>query len=134
MAGSAVQSGVCSQKWKSVLVLLDFIERDRPSFDGVTLLAVRAELTFVDVGVAVRAPCPHIAEYRLDMALRARDTHVHSPQRKLGLIVIELRNASDWFPAGRSVAVLARNIQVPVRAARIRISLRVSRGSKPRTD
>jgi hypothetical protein len=46
---------VRADQWKSVLVLVDGLYGDLPPLDGMAAIALRAELAFVDVGVAVGA-------------------------------------------------------------------------------
>ena len=106
-------------------MLLHLLYGDLPSLDGVTLLAVGAQLAAVDVGVAVSAPGAHVREYGLGVALLAVDAFVHATQGKFRAVVIEFRNSSDRFPSRNGVAVLARNIQIAVRTARGGIRLRL---------
>ncbi len=106
-------------------MVLDRLDTNLPTFHGMALLAVRPELPFVDVGVAVGALISHIGKNRLGMALGAGYRLVHAPQRKAGLVVVELRHSADWLPTNRRMAVLARNVQAAVRAARADVRLRL---------
>ena len=65
----------------------------------MTLLAIRAELPPVNIGMAVRAFRADIGEYKLRMALYALYFFVHPPQRIAGLIMAEFGNTSDGLPA-----------------------------------
>lgn len=103
---------------ETVLMILHRFDRHAPALHRVALLATRPKLPAMQVGVAIRAARPDVAEYFEDMALPAADSFVHSAQRKARAAMIELRNAADGLPARERVAVLARNRQRPVRIAR----------------
>jgi hypothetical protein len=62
---------VSPQQRKAILVLIDLLHPNRPSFDRVALFTVRAELPLVNVGMAVRASLAHVGENRLHVTLRA---------------------------------------------------------------
>ena len=87
----------------------------------MAVLAAGAELPAMDIGVAVGAFCARVREHQIGVALAAADPFVHAAQGELGLIVVKLRNVADRLPGRESVAVLAGEIQVAVRAARGRI-------------
>jgi hypothetical protein len=70
--------------------------------------------------VALAALRSDIREHRLGVALRARNAFVHSAQRILCGVVIELRNGANWFPTAQRVTVLTRNAEASVRTPRIR--------------
>ena len=132
VAGIAVHGGVCSGQWEAVIVLLDLLNRDLPSSNRVTLFAVRSQLSLVDVGVAILASLANIVEHGLDVALCAGHGLVHAAQGISRLVVIELRNCADRSPGGRSVAVLARDIQIPVWAVGPTRNLRARSSPHPR--
>lgn len=88
-----------------------------PAFDGVTRLAIRAELAAMNVRMAVRAFLADIGKDQLDVALGALHFFVHAPQRVRRFVVIEFRNAADGFPTQGSVTILARNVEGAVRIA-----------------
>jgi len=114
----AIHRCVCSGQRETVIVLLDLLHGYLPAADGVALFTIRAELTPVDVGVAVLTPLSKVREHRLDMALDASHRLVHAAQRVFSLIVIEFRNRPNRFPGVRRVAILAGNIQISVRTMR----------------
>jgi hypothetical protein len=62
------------------------------------------------IRVAILATQPHIAEHRLDVALRTGNRLVHPQERISGLIVIEFRNGSYRFPPARCMTVLTGNV------------------------
>ena len=106
---------VCAEKRKSVEVLLDRLDRYLPAQDSVAPGAVGAELTAVDVRVAVRAVLTNVSKDRLEMAVRAVDFFMHGTKRKSRGVVIEFGNGANRGPARVRVAVLARNDQRAVR-------------------
>ncbi len=109
MAGGAIERGVRSHQWKTVLVLLDLLYRHLPSLHRMALLTRRPKLPLVNVSVAVGAFLANISEYRFGVALSAGHALVHSTQRKAGLIVVEFRDGADGLPPAHGVAVLAGN-------------------------
>lgn len=100
VAGIAVHSSVRSSQREAVVMLLNVLNRDLPSTDGVALLTVRSQLALVNVGVTVLATLSNVGENRPDVTFRAVHGLVHAAQRIFRLVVIEFRNAADWFPCG----------------------------------
>ena len=78
MAGVAIYSRMRSSQRDAVIVLLHLLDRDLPSADGMTLFAIRSELTFVDVSVAILTTLSDVSENGLRVALDAGDSGVHS--------------------------------------------------------
>lgn len=124
----AIECRVRADQWEAVQVLIDLLDRNIPSLDGMALLAVCPHLPLVDVGVAVGALRTHIAEDRLGMALRAAHAFMHAAQRILRGVVIEFRNSADRLPAATGVTVLTRNAEASVRTSRCRGRLRLPTG------
>jgi len=125
MARTAVQSGMCAKQREAILVLLDLLHSNLPSLDRVALFATRTKLPFVNVSVAIGASLAHVGEDRLDVALRASNSLMHAAEWVPRLAVIKLRNVADRFPSAEGVAILARDIQWAMRAARIGVALRL---------
>lgn len=115
MAIRALQSGVSSQKRKSVIVLLDLLRLNFPAADRVALGAIGSELAPMQVRMAIRAAGAGLLENEAGMALCAIDLSVHSAKRIRSAVVVKLGNAADWFPAGSCVAVFAGNTDSAVR-------------------
>lgn len=115
-----------SEQRKAVLVLINLLDGNLPALDSVALLAAGTELALVDVGMAIGALFSHIRKYRFDVALGTGDSLMHTAQREMGLVVVELRQVADRFPSAEGVAILTWNIQAAVRAAGVGISLRLS--------
>lgn len=132
VAGIAVQRSVRPHQGETVIVVLDLRDRNLPATYRVTLFAIGAKLALVNIGVAIGAACPYIGEHRLGMALRAAHALVQSAQREFGLaVVVKFRDRPDRLPAFHRMAVLAGDIQVAVRAARIDIALGRAGPSRP---
>ena len=106
-----------AEQRKAILVILDGLYGNAPSLHGVALLAIRAQLPAMDIRVAVRALCTDVAEDKLDVTIDAVDFFVHSPERKAGGVVAELRGAPDGLPTCKGVAVFAGNRDIAVRVA-----------------
>jgi hypothetical protein len=126
VAGIAVDGCVGTGQRETIVMLLHIFNRDAPSADGVALLAIRAQLTLVNIGVAVLAALTDVGENHLYVTLDASDASVHAAQRISRLIVVELRNCPDRLPAIRGVAVLARDGQIAVWTTRAFGGLRTS--------
>ena len=108
--------GVSAQQRKTILVVLQLLDRYIPSFDRVAPRAVRTHLAPVDVLVAILAVLAYVGEYRFDVALSAFHLFMHAAQRIAGFSVIKFRNRTDGTPTRRGMTVLTRNRQPPVRA------------------
>jgi len=107
-------------------VILHLLHGDIPTLHRVTLRAIRAHFSLMDVRVAILAILAYIRENRLHVALRAFHFFVHASQRIFGFIVIEFRNGLDRPPCRGRVTVLARDRE---RAVRTASSLPLRRGS-----
>jgi hypothetical protein len=70
----------------------------------------------MNVGVAILAALTNIAEDRLYVALRTGHGLMHAAQGISCLVMIELWDRTDWPPRVCGMAVLAWDIQVPMRA------------------
>jgi hypothetical protein len=77
----------------------------------VTLCAIRAELSSVNIGVTISAVFPDIGENRIQVTLGAGNFLVHSAEGIAGLIVIEFWIGTYGAPTGGDVTVLTGNGQ-----------------------
>ena len=111
VTGFAVDCRVCPNQWKPVLMFSNLLKGNPPALHAMTALAIRAELSTVDVCVAIRALCPNVREHQLRVALRTGNILMHPSQWIGSLVVIEFRHAADRFPTRLRVAVLARDRQ-----------------------
>src|SRR5579864_960858 len=116
VASVAIYRGVSSGQQKTIGVLLNLLHGNLPSSDGVALFTICSQLPPVNIGVAVLAPLSYVREDGFHMALRAGDRRVHAAEGIFRLVMIELRHRPNRPPSIRSVAVLARYTQVPMRA------------------
>jgi len=129
MAAVALQQRVRPYQRKTVEMLLDVLHGNTPALHAVAVLASSAELPAMDIGVAVGAFCARVREHQIAVALPAADPFVHAAQGELGLVVVKLRNVADGLPGRESVAVLAGEIQIAMRAARGRIGWTLRRSA-----
>ena len=106
VAGIAIDGGVGSGQRKAVIVLLHLLDGNIPPAHGVTLLTIGAELALVNVGMAILAALADVGEDRLGVALGAGHGLMQAAKRIMRLVVIELRNGANDFPALRGMAVL----------------------------
>lgn len=133
VARITIHRGVRSGERKTIVVLLDLLNRNLPPANGMALLAVRAQLPAMNIGVAIVAALSDVRKDRLDVALDAGDRLMHAPQRISSLVVIELGNRTDRLPSVWCVTVLAGNIQIAVRTVRSRsLGLRVPLAGRER--
>ena len=107
--------GVRTKQRKSIEMVLDRLIRDIPTRDSVALGTVRAHLTPMNIGMAVRAVLADIGKDRLDVALRAGNFFVHAAKGISRGVVVEFRNGANRNPACACMAVLARNGKRAVR-------------------
>jgi len=109
---------MCAEQREPILVLPDLLYCHLPSLDGVALCTISSKLALMNVGMAVGASLTHVGKNRLDVTLGASHVLVHAAKRISRLIMIKLRDIADRFPATKGVAILARDIQRAMRAAR----------------
>ena len=105
-----------TKKRKSVLVIVDLLNGDLPSRNGVTLCAVRSHFPLVNISMTILTILADVGEYRFGVALRTRHFLMQTPERIFGLIVVEFRNCTDRPPTRRGVAVFAGYSEGTVRA------------------
>lgn len=119
MAVNAFERGMGAEQRKPVFVGLNFPRVQVPSVYRVALLAIRAELAPVNIGMAVGALRADGFEIQVGMALRACDSDVLPAKGIPGLIVVKFRDAANGFPTGSRVAIFARDRDGAVRVARV---------------
>lgn len=108
--------GVGAQQRKAIVMLLNRRDSHIPAPNSVTFLAVGAELTPMEIGVAIRTASGRFREHQADMTTLARNIRVQAQQLKAGLpVMIEFRLPAGRCPCGRGVTVFAGNLQVAVR-------------------
>lgn len=77
VARFAVERGMSTNKWETVLMLLYLAEGDIPSLHAVALLATRAKLSLMQIGMTRGASSGCVREYWLGVALAAPYADVH---------------------------------------------------------
>jgi len=92
---------------KAIVMLIDCIQRNIPTFHCVAAFAVCAELAAMNIGMAIRTARADIFEDKLCMALRAGYLLMHAAQWIACLVVIEFWVRPDGLPTGVSMTVLA---------------------------
>lgn len=123
-----VHRGMAAHQRKPVLVQLDVLQRYAPALYSVALLANRSHLAAVYIRVAVGALGAHVLEHQAGVALRAPHARVHATQRKLRLVMIELRYIPDRLPCSERMAVLTCHVHISMRTARYRALGRLGAG------
>jgi hypothetical protein len=98
-----------TQQREAILVILHLLHRDIPSLYRVALLAVRSHLAAMNICVTVRAILAYVRKHGLNVAFDTFHFFVHSAQRIIGLVVIELGYRADGLPTGGRVTVLTRD-------------------------
>ena len=122
MALIALQNGMCAEQRKSVEMLLNRLDRDLPSEDGMALGAILAELSAMNVGVTIGAVLADVGKNRSCVASRAGNFFVHAAKRVTRGVVVEFGNGANGGPAGVRVAIFAGNVERAVRTS-ARLSL-----------
>lgn len=128
MAGVALNCRMGPQQGKPVVVVLNRLDGNVPALHRVTLLAARAHLPAMDVGMAIRALSADVREYHLGVALSAGHAFVHPPQGVTRFVVIKFRDSSNWLPSQSGMAILAGHVEAAMRASGLDGPLRLSTG------
>jgi hypothetical protein len=110
----ALHRGVRAQQRKTILVVLQLLNRDIPSLHRMALRAVRTHLAPVDVIVAILAVLAYVGEHRFDVALRAFHFFMHPAQGIAGFAVVKFGDGTDGTPFRGGVTVFTRNREGPV--------------------
>jgi hypothetical protein len=100
-------------------VILHLLYSNVPALHGMTLSAIRAHPTLVNVGMAVLAVLSHRRKDRLDVALRTRHSLMHAAKRILSLVVIEFGYRADGAPTRCVVTVFTGNCKWSMRTSRV---------------
>jgi hypothetical protein len=103
----ALQQGMRPNQGKSILVVLNRLQRNLPAFYGVAICAIGAKLTPMDVGVTIRALRTYVLENQVRVALAATHVLVHAAQGISSKVVIEFRICSDRFPTAVGMTICA---------------------------
>ena len=115
VAGIAVHHCVRADEGKTILVLVDVMDRYLPTVCVVAQLALRSVLAPMQIGMTVLALVWSIGEFQIRVAVEACHNSVTSPQGKPGLCMVEFDLVLDYLPVCRGVAGDARQIQRAMR-------------------
>jgi len=113
----ALDDGVGAEQREPVEVLLYRLNRYLPSEYCMALGAVRAELSAMDVRVAIGAVLAHVGENRLGVASGAGHFFVHAAKRVARAVMVEFRNGANRGPTGVGVAIFTGNVEGTVRTS-----------------
>ena len=115
MALLAFDYGVGAEQRKPVEMLLNRLDRHLPSENRMALCAVCAELSAVNVRMAIGAVLSNVGENRFCVASRAGNFFVHAAKGVFRSVVVEFGYGANGGPACVRVAILARNVEGTVR-------------------
>jgi hypothetical protein len=104
-----------SEQRKPVEMILNGLHRHVPAVHRVALGTIGAELTAMNIRVAVRAVLADIGEDWLEVALRAVNFFVHSAKRISRGVVVEFWDRPNRGPARARVTVFAGYCQGSMR-------------------
>jgi len=122
---------VRAEQRKAVEVLLNRLCGHLPAEHRMALRAVRAELTAVNIGVAIGAVFSDVREDGLGVTTRAGNFFVHAAQWVPRGVMIEFRNRANRSPTRVAVTVFAGNIEGTVRtSARLPLGVHRTRASE----
>jgi hypothetical protein len=118
VARIAVHHRVRANQRKTILVLVDVMNRHLPSIGVVAQFAFGAVLATMQIGMTVLAFVGSIGELQIRVAVPACHSHMASLQSETGLRMIELDAVLDHLPIRGCVAVDAGYVELAVRALR----------------
>jgi hypothetical protein len=111
--------GVSTEQRETILVLLNLVDGNLPATDRVTLRAIGAEFSQVNIRMAICAILPDVSEHRLRVAFHTANFFVLSTQRISSFVVIEFQHRAYRTPGRRGVAVFTWNRERSVRTTDI---------------
>lgn len=116
MTGIAIHHRVRSDERKAILVLVNVVDRHLPAGIAVAKITLSPVFAAMNVGVTILALFAGVGEDQILVAVAAAYLGVQAAQCESCLAMVELRNRPDRDPPLGGVAVLAGNVQFPVRA------------------
>jgi|SRR5579862_3994780 len=127
----AFHNRVSAKQRKTVEVLLNRLDGHLPTKNRMALGAIGAELSPMNVRVAIGAALAHVGENRLGVASRAGYLFMHAAQWVPRGVVAEFRDGANRGPAGVGVAILTRYGEGAVRTpARLPLRGRCANGAE----
>lgn len=112
MARVTIHHRMRADQRKSILVLVDVVDRDLPAIWVMAQFALRPILSAMKICMAVLTLFWHMAEYEVGMTIHALYLRVPSVQRKIGSRMLELHSCSQRLPSLLAVTLLAGNIEL----------------------
>ena len=112
MARVTIDYGVRPDQRKSILVLVNVVNRDLPAIWVVAQLALRPIFATMKIGVAVLTFFWHMAEHEIGVTIDALNFRVASAQLEPGLRMLELHFLAKRSPSLLVVTLLAGNIEL----------------------
>jgi hypothetical protein len=125
VAGITIRHRVGANQRKTILMLVDGMDRHLPAIDLVAEVAFRSVFAPVDVSMTILAIAPDVGKNGIDVAVLAAHIAVQATQRKTCLAVIELKLAANRPPCRNGVALLAGDGQRTVGTLRLRSGQRL---------
>ena len=98
-------------------MLVNVVNRDLPPCIAVAKITLCPVFAPVNIGVTILALLAGVGEDQVVVAVAAAYLGVQAAQCESRLAMIELRNGPDRRPPFGGMAILARNIQLSMRAA-----------------
>lgn len=119
MAGIARKRRMGAQQRETVPMILNGTGIHPPAEHRVAAFALRAELSPMEIGMAIRATGPGIGKDFRYVTGATSDVFMHPAKLKSGFaVVIELDSRAKRRPTGSGVTVLAWKRKFPVRVGR----------------
>jgi hypothetical protein len=112
MARVTIHESMCADERKTILMLIDVVNRYLPAICVVAQFAFRAILPAMQVRMAVLTFFWHVAEVKVSMTINALYYRVATAQREPGLRVLELHFLPQRLPSLLRVTLLAWDIEL----------------------
>jgi hypothetical protein len=113
----AFHDGMRAEERKSVEVLRNRLDRNLPAKYRVALGAIGAELTAMNIRVAIGTILANVGENRLHMAARAGYFFVHAAKGVTRGVMVKFGNGANRGPACARVAIFTGNVECSVRTS-----------------
>jgi len=112
MARVTIHDSMCADERKTILMLIDVVNRYLPAICVVAQFAFRAILPAMQVRMAVLTFFWHVVEVEVGMTINALYYRVATAQREPGLRVLELHFLPQRLPSLLRVTLLAGDIEL----------------------
>lgn len=133
MARITIHHGMRADQGKSILVLIDVVNRYLPAICVMAQLAFRPIFSAMEIRVAVLTFFWHVAKYQIRVTIDALYFRVSAAQRESRLRVLEFHFRPQRLPPLLRVTLLAGNIELfSMRALFLCIGIRSLRSKSTR--